>query len=225
MNTELILERAKGYEVRARCAQLIYQLCPDKWHWHAIRNLILPKEDWHHFNNYTILNSIAEVEQPRTYLEIGVNKGASLVQVLKMSPKVDAACFDLWVEHYASEPDWPCPTSSPEFVVCEMQRIVPDAKISFFSGDTKKTLPEFFALHPDFMADVALVDGDHSAEGAEHDLSNVWPHAKAVVFDDIHHPAHGYLDGVWDRAFEKFGKGWSQVKDHSGVGTAVAFRP
>ena len=94
----------------------------------------------------------------------------------------------------------------------------------FSIGSSEHTVPRFFAEHPDFVADLALVDGDHSEEGARKDLAAVFPRAKVIVFDDIVHPQHKYLDRVFDEAVATYGKGWRVVKDYFDVGTAVAFK-
>jgi len=52
------------------------------------------------------------------------------------------------------------------------------------------------------MFDLITVDGDHSEEGAFDDLLNVIPHLNVggiLVFDDIAHPTHPYLLGVWKK--------------------------
>ncbi|MCK5138844.1 MAG: class I SAM-dependent methyltransferase, partial [Thermodesulfovibrionia bacterium] len=45
--------------------------------------------------------------------------------------------------------------------------------------------------------DLALVDGAHDEQGAYQDLKLTLPKVKkAIVFDDIHHPSHTYLEDV-----------------------------
>lgn len=225
MNPELIIQRARSIEVKERLAQLVYQLRPNFWHWLYLLKLIPARalgETW--FNHLTVLNAFAELERPYHYLEVGVNKGASLLSVLSQSPQVKARCFDLWPVDYAMQPGWPHEPSNPEFIIQEMRKFQPEFNARFYSGDSAATLPAFFMDNPTFMAGIALVDGDHSEAGAARDLESVWPHTKAIVFDDIKHPTHPYLERVWDQAFERHGRGWVQFKDYFHVGTACAFK-
>jgi predicted O-methyltransferase YrrM len=64
--------------------------------------------------------------------------------------------------------------------------------IQFHKGISQVELPK---IKESF--DLALVDGDHSEAGAMKDLELTLPKVrKAIVFDDIHHPSHVYLEDV-----------------------------
>ena len=133
--------------------------------------------------------------------------------------------FDLFPPDYMVVPEWPWPhvASSPKSVMHNMRRFGEGkANFVFHTGDSQFTVPQFFKEHPDFMADLVLVDGDHSEEGARRDLEAVLPHTRAVVFDDIIHPFHPYLEKVWDETLAKCGKTFWQEKDHFDIGAAIA---
>ena len=72
--------------------------------------------------------------------------------------------------------------------------------VDFIDGDSHVTLPALFGANPDATFDIITVDGDHSLEGAAADLCQVLPHLNiggAIVFDDICHPLHPELAGLW----------------------------
>jgi hypothetical protein len=71
------------------------------------------------------------------------------------------------------------------------------------------------------------VDGDHSEEGAFDDLYAVIPHLSVggiLVFDDIAHPAHPYLLGVWRKVLAEFPFLAGYEYTAAGFGVAFAIR-
>jgi predicted O-methyltransferase YrrM len=96
------------------------------------------------------------------------------------------------------------------------------------SGNSRETLPDFFAKHPNLKLDLVTVDGDHSDEGAQNDLSSVLPRISiggAIVFDDISHPLHPNLYQVWSNALRDCGLRFiSGAYTTLGYGVAVAVR-
>lgn len=114
----------------------------------------------------------------------------SLAVVASLCPDAALYGFDQWIGQYAGSDN-----PGPDFVRDEIGRFgcVP----ILVSGDSRVTLPAFFADAPGFTFDLALVDGDHTEEGAEADLHAVLPHCApggAVVFDDLNAPE---LLAVW----------------------------
>lgn len=74
-------------------------------------------------------------------------------------------------------------------------------KITFISGDSKITVPQFFQKYPDKKFDYILVDGGHDEITAYQDLKNVVKHCDTggyIVFDDIC-PESYNLIGVWEK--------------------------
>lgn len=117
--------------------------------------------------------------------------------VASRSPGCRIVGFDLWIQNYAGMDN-----PGKDFVTGEMRRISLTANAEFIDGDSRFTVPQYFSENAEAYFDIITVDGDHSAEGALRDLTNVCPRVKiggAVVFDDISHPHHPELAGVWSR--------------------------
>jgi predicted O-methyltransferase YrrM len=103
--------------------------------------------------------------------------------------------FDLWVENYAGMEN-----PGKEFVRKELDRVGFRGSVEFVDGDSRQTVPRYFAEHPDLFFDLITVDGDHSTEGARRDLLHVIPRLKvggALVFDDICSQYHPELGPLW----------------------------
>jgi hypothetical protein len=92
----------------------------------------------------------------------------------------------------------------------------------FLDGDSRVTLPRLDRA----WADLVLVDGDHSAEGAKSDLDNCWrllTVGGSLVFHDICHPSHGYLEAVFNQFANERAIGPDDLTfDRRGHGLAVA---
>ncbi len=67
-----------------------------------------------------------------------------------------------------------------------------------------------------------FIDGDHSLEGAWSDLNNVAGKFRALVFHDLHHPEHSYLDEVFKTYVGAHGYPSFTVGNRS-FGVGVAF--
>lgn len=177
---------------------------------------------WRFMDISNVLYTAAKVLQPETYLEIGVRRGRSLNMVAKGCPSVNVAAFDMWVQNYAGMDN-----PGPEFVRKELSGNGHTGTISFFNGDSHETIPSFFRQYPDTIFDMITVDGDHSEAGAFDDLCNVIPQLAVggvLVFDDIAHPAHPYLLGVWRKAMAAFPFLEGYEFTESGFGVAFAIR-
>ena len=75
--------------------------------------------------------------------------------------------------------------------------------------------------------DLALVDGDHTDDGARADLDAVFARLApggAIVFDDIAHPSHPGLRDVWHEQ-QSTRPDWLFLEDLAGNGTGLAVRP
>jgi hypothetical protein len=162
--------------------------------------------------------------KPEIYLEVGVRKSGSMSQVLAESPGTLCIGFDLWQQDYCVVDHWPAPPASESLAMQALEQFHPLRKPQFISGDSRETLNAFFNANPGFMADIALVDGDHSEEGAMFDLEVVFPHARVIVFDDVTHDAHPYLEKVFDSVVAKCGPGYSVFKNRVFVGAAIAVK-
>lgn len=151
---------------------------------------------WRYIDLLTVLQATAQALQPRNYLEIGVRRGRSLAVVAAAAPGCDLFGFDLWMQDYAGMPN-----PGPDFVCAELGKFNHRGRLELISGDSHLTVPEFLARHPGLEFDLITVDGDHSESGARLDLETVLPRLSVggvLVMDDIAHPQHRYLEGVWD---------------------------
>jgi hypothetical protein len=136
---------------------------------------------------------------------------------------VDVYSFDLWLENYAGEEN-----PGQDLIVRELAKFDFKGSIRFFSGDSRYTVPAFFRGrgYPR-QIDMIFVDGDHSDEGARVDILNVIDHVSPggmLVFDDITHPAHAGLHGVWHDILDRR-SGWEtrECTKHE-YGWALALR-
>jgi len=199
-----VMERAVDSKARTEILRVLRRLTPDAY---SVYITAMLTEGWRKFGRswryvdiLNILWASASLIQPKRYLEIGVRRGRSMSMVTAAAPSCSLLAFDLWVHPYAG-----IDNPGPEFVESEIRRITPRAKMEFFGGDSRVTIPEFFRSDTQGPIDLVTVDGDHSDEGARADLDNVLPHVSvggAVVFDDIAHPAHPNLRNVWLSALD-----------------------
>jgi predicted O-methyltransferase YrrM len=177
---------------------------------------------WRFMDISTVLYAAAKVLQPETYLEIGVRRGRSVSMVARACPSVNIAAFDMWVENYAGMEN-----PGADFVRQELARQGHTGSVSFFNGDSHQTIPAFFQQYPDTIFDMITVDGDHSEGGAFADLCQVIPQLAVggvLVFDDISHPVHPYLLGVWRKALAAFPFLEGYEFTDAGFGVAFAIR-
>ncbi|CAB4762253.1 unannotated protein [freshwater metagenome] len=191
----------------------------DTYYWEGLRRF---GRHWRFMDISTVLYAAAKVLQPRNYLEIGVRRGRSISMVVRACPSVKIAAFDLWVSNYAGMEN-----PGPDFVREELIRQGHTGTISFFNGDSHQTIPKVFAASPDVLFDMITVDGDHSEAGAYDDLCNVIPRLAVggvLVFDDVAHPLHPELVGVWRKALARFPALVAYEFTESGFGVAFAIR-
>lgn len=177
---------------------------------------------WRFMDISNVLYAASKVLQPETYLEIGVRRGRSASMVARGCPKVNVAAFDMWVQNYAGMEN-----PGADFVREELVKQGHTGTVSFFNGDSHETIPAFFKQYPDTIFDMITVDGDHSEAGAFDDLCNVIPQLAVggvLVFDDICHPVHPYLLGVWRKALAKFPFLEGYEFAEAGFGVAFAIR-
>ena len=153
-------------------------------------------EAWGYTDILTVLYTAARYLKPKSYLEIGVFRGRSMAMVAGVAPNCNLVGFDLWIDNYAGMTN-----PGPAFVKDQIKRVGHRGEITLVAGDSRETVPAFLQNHPDLYFDLVTVDGAHSAEGARIDLENVIPRIKVggvLVFDDIRHPKHPWLERVWD---------------------------
>jgi FkbM family methyltransferase len=222
---------AAAREVKERVLAVLDRLEADHYllrNRERYRAAIETGQDW--CDSISVLNWFAREFRPRTYLEVGVRRGRSLAQVLTQSPQTRAWGFDLWIPDYGSRPEAGIEVRNPgpEFVRQELARLGVTANPTLVAGDSAETLPRFFAaVDAPAEIDLIYVDGDHGYEGAKRDLDIAFAHlapAGMLVFDDIAHPSHPELSGLWNEYRDRH-PDFLFMEDMSGTGTGVAIRP
>lgn len=177
---------------------------------------------WSYLDISNVLFSASRTLQPQAYLEIGVRRGRSACMVARGCPSVNIVAFDMWMENYAGMEN-----PGEDFVRQELIKQGHSGDVFFINGNSHQTVPDFFKQYPDTYFDMITVDGDHSVEGAFDDLCNVIPHLSVggvLIFDDISHPAHPDLLGVWRKAMTQFPFLAGYEYTNAGFGVAFAIR-
>lgn len=129
---------------------------------------------------------------PRSYLEIGTRDGDSLRVVVENARTLERiVCADTWGGQWGGTA-----RGGHDHIDRMLASMLYAGNVLYLDGDSKATVP---TLGETF--DLILVDADHSEEGGRADLANVWPLCAlggCIVFHDITHPAHRYLERVFD---------------------------
>lgn len=157
---------------------------------------------WQYVDSLTCLFSASRLLQAKNYLEIGVRQGRSASCVVAGNPQVNIYAFDMWVKDYAGVEN-----SSPKKVSEVLSTAGHTGTLQFYNGDSRVTVPDFIrANNGKILFDLIFVDGDHSFKGAFTDLKNVLSllaPGGILVFDDISHPLHYYLQEAWSTLLEQ----------------------
>lgn len=179
-------------------------------------------ERWGYADISTMLVAASAIASPSSYLEIGVRRGRSMAMVSSQTPECAFTGFDMWISGYGGN-DNPGAT----FVEDELRRLGHTGSIEMIDGNSHETVPSYFSANPEAYFDLITVDGDHSRRGAIADLECVIPRLKVggiLVFDDISHPAHPELAGVWKEVTNRHPELTSWGYCDVGFGVAVAIR-
>ncbi|HQB39963.1 MAG TPA: class I SAM-dependent methyltransferase [Deltaproteobacteria bacterium] len=209
---------------KVRVLKLFEKLTADRYLTNNIeyyRQAITKGERW--FDNVVVLNWASNALSPASYLEIGVRRGRSLVQVMAESPATKCFGFDLWIQDYSGETN-----PGPEFVFSELQNAGVLSIPNLIAGDSHDTLPSFLGnlSNPQFF-DLILVDGDHSYSGAKFDLALALKHLAPgglLIFDDIRHVCHPELSILWEEVKQLY-PDYLFVEDIAGNGTGLCVKP
>lgn len=171
------------------------------------------------FESWMVINWVGLKYRPRKIIEIGTRNGGSLCALLTAYDDfndMDITCFDIWRE-----------IGGPKAVKRNLKHFkIPNSMITFISGDSRETVPDFFQKNPDTKFDYILVDGGHDFETADTDLKNVENHvAKGgiLVFDDISEESYGLLP-VWEDFKKRNGSNFDYYEVMHRKGSAWAIR-
>lgn len=171
--------------------------------------------------NYHVLYGLSQLLHPKSYMEIGVREGASLYCVLVEEKEIvdfvmnclrddrtvitdeiierlyDSFTINKDVELFLFD-DWSheMGKGGEARLKILLNTTRPTGKNNIISGDSKETIPTFLANYKQKI-DLVFVDGDHSREGAWLDLMNVKDSFKVLVFHDLYHPQHRYLEDLF----------------------------
>jgi predicted O-methyltransferase YrrM len=174
-------------------------------------------EQWDFLDLPLVVFTICKILQPKDYLEVGVRRGRTLACAAKAAPAIRLKGLDLWMENYAG-----IPNPGPAFVSQQIKLIHPRVKLELLSGDSHVLLPSI----PEKSFDLITIDGDHSEVGAMQDLKEAYRLARpggAILFDDISHPAHPYLEKVWKDFVTEHNLDHAEYSA-AGYGVGVAFK-
>jgi hypothetical protein len=186
--------RAKGLgsrQIRLRAAELMEAVAvtaPDPSA-REMRDALLkiPDGGW---DAHCALQFLAlELPPELAYLEVGVLSGGSLVQVASTRLASRIMAVDEW------SPDLPYASRlrnwGPEVPARVVLSLGHRGVLRIEQASSHDFLP-WLACRPS-VYDLALVDGDHTLDGAERDLRDAWPLVKPggyLVFDDLNFVAY-----------------------------------
>jgi predicted O-methyltransferase YrrM len=179
-------------------------------------------DKWKYADILTVLYAISRNITVESYMEIGVRRGRSMAVVASANAESTIVGFDMWLENYAG-----IENPGPDFVASELKKVGYKGELKLISGNSRRTVPEYFKANPHAYFDVITVDGDHSASGAVADLKNVIPRLKiggALVFDDICNVSHPALRHVWDKLVVKSKRFMTYTFDELGFGVSFAIK-
>ena len=171
---------------------------------------------------HTYLQLFTKTHTVKTYLEIGSREGDSLKRVVvDNSNLINIIVADMWGGFYGGSA-----RHSHNHIAKMLEDINYQHSITYLDGDSKKTIPTLMDKYLNYF-DLILVDGDHSYEGGMIDLINVLPLCKSggsILFHDICHPQHKYLDQCFDEFIHKHKDqilSSEKITDELGIGVMI----
>ena len=172
----------------------------------------------------TAVRWYARTYQPKRYLEIGVRRGWSLLQVADVCPECEITGIDIWTPEYGGAAN-----EGEAFVRAEVARLAPHyrGELAFVSERSQDWLSKHWR-----QFDMITVDGDHTGLGALMDLKLTLPMLRlggVLLFDDL---VDGSDDGggmmlteAWEMVRLSFrGYEWRTVRGLTPVGVAVRWQ-
>lgn len=175
-----------------------------------INDYLTKKE--HFWDHNVALVWLLEKLKVESYLEVGVLTCGSMIHAL-CSPHVKRIVgVDVFMNTYANHHYIANKNVLTDIVIPIVDKF-PEKDVILHKGTSQDELPR---INETF--DIATVDGDHTAAGAERDLELVLPKVKkAIVMDDIQHQSHLYLKDVALRFAEKHSLEFTMNEQHPGT--------
>jgi len=170
------------------------------------------------FVSLLLKNPNFKLDTISSYLEIGVNEGFSLMNVLDEFQNINKLILaDTWGGEYGGQES----NSHVSIIELSIEGGIDFALAEFLDGDSTVTIPHYFAVNSDTSVDLSFVDGNHSAFGALADLENVVAYSRMIAFHDIRHPRHLYLKNVFYGFYEKHRNKFYMVDDGQNMGYMI----
>jgi predicted O-methyltransferase YrrM len=178
--------------------------------------------NWKYADIATILYGICSHITVNKYLEIGVRKGRSMSIVASLHPTAEIVGFDKWMPNYCG-----IDNPGPDFVKDQIKKVGHTGPVTFLSGDSRKTVPQFIKNNNTAYFDLATVDGGHAYAVARADLRNVIPRIKVggvLVFDDISNQYLPDCKRAWANVIESSSRFKTYSFSEIGYGAAFAIK-
>lgn len=154
-----------------------------------------------------------------TYLEIGVKDGESLRKCISLVAPSRLILCDTYSVAYGGTG-----RNSHEHIEKLLIEINYFGEVIYLDGKSQEQVPLFNDKQPEPYIDIALIDGDHSAEGAAADLVNVWRALKVggvIFYHDIISPEFPTLSFVLAEFLKEVDGEWVFEDRETPTGTAV----
>jgi hypothetical protein len=118
----------------------------------------------------------------RSYLEIGVSEGGSLLRVIAENPQLeDVVLCDNWSPTHGGSG-----RGGHAHIELLLSRIgFPLDNVTFLDGDSREMLNRYFTAHREKVFDLAFVDGDHTCMGLLGDLFDIRDRAMIIMVHDV----------------------------------------
>jgi hypothetical protein len=140
-------------------------------------------------SNMIKYNQGFKLDSLKSYLEIGVCDGFSIQCMIREFPSIEKVVLsDTWGNEFGGSDK-----GNHDHIIGLLASEGFDlAKVIFLDGDSKDTIPTYFALN-DGEFDLIYVDGDHTPLGCLSDITNCIKHCKILAVHDVRHPLYSFI--------------------------------
>lgn len=150
-------------------------------------------------SRYDQLIAICGINRPQKIVEVGTWNGDRAIQMIHAAGAKEYVGYDLF-EEATDETDAEESNVKPHFAMDEVGHKIkaacPDCEVTLIGGNTRETLHG-----KEVVADLAFIDGGHSAETVLGDWEAL-KGSKIVVLDDYYEGREGGCNFLVDDAFE-----------------------